>query len=191
MPSRGRGAPRSESARLAILQATARLFAQRGYEHLSIEGIAAEAGVSKQTIYRWWPAKGDLVADCLLDGMLLPSRLTIPDTGDLRADLVAWLDQLFQLLREPDGRGLMISLIAAATANEQIGARLRDSLGGSSSLAGRLATGVEAGQLRGDALVAELSEALVGAMIVKALSGRPAESADAVRLVDALLVPPG
>ncbi|MEU9835389.1 TetR/AcrR family transcriptional regulator [Streptosporangium sp. NPDC048047] len=190
MPNRGRGAPRSESARLAILQATARLFAQRGYEHLSIEGIAAEAGVSKQTIYRWWPAKGDLVADCLLDGMLLPSRLTIPDTGDLRADLVAWLDQLFQLLREPDGRGLMISLIAAATANEQIGARLRDSLGGSSSLAGRLAAGIEAGQLRGDALVAELSEALVGAMIVKALSGRPAESADAVRLVDALLMPP-
>ncbi|GAB2462473.1 TetR/AcrR family transcriptional regulator [Streptosporangium sandarakinum] len=190
MPNQRRGAPRSESARLAILQATASLFAQRGYEHLSIEGIAAEAGVSKQTIYRWWPAKSDLVADCLLDGMLLPSRLTIPDTGDLRADLIAWLEQLFQLLQEPDGRGLMISLIAAATANEQIGGRLRDSLGGDSSLAARLATGVEAGQLRGDAPVTELGEALVGAMIVKALSGRPGESADAVRLVDALLVPP-
>ncbi|GGP81042.1 TetR/AcrR family transcriptional regulator [Streptosporangium pseudovulgare] len=190
MPNQRRGAPRSESARLAILQATARLFAQRGYEHLSIEGIAAEAGVSKQTIYRWWPAKSDLVADCLLDGMLLPSRLTIPDTGDLRADLIAWLEQLFQLLQEPDGRGLMISLIAAATANEQIGGRLRDSLGGESSLVARLATGVEAGQLRDDAPVAELGEALVGAMIVKALSGRPGESADAVRLVDALLVPP-
>lgn len=187
MSASRRGATRSEAARQAILHATAELFAERGYEHLSIEGVAAQAGVGKQTIYRWWPTKGALVAECLLEGMLLPAHLSIPDTGDLRSDLIAWLERIFALLHDSNGRGLMTSLIAAATANADIGARLRDSLGGDASLAGRLMTGIAAGQLRANAPVTELSEALVGAVIVKALSGRDVGPEDAATLVDALL----
>lgn len=182
-----RGAPRSESARLAILDATARLFAERGYEHLSIEGIAAEAKVGKQTIYRWWPTKSDLVADCLLQGMLIPARLTIADTGDLAADFEDWILRIFALLGTDAGRGLLVSLIAAATSNDQIGARLRDTLGADESLEQRMRAGIDAGQLAPDALVEELSEALVGALILKALSGRPIAADDAGRLVRALI----
>lgn len=186
-PPHRRGAPRSESARVAILEATARLFAERGYEHLSIEGIAAQAKVGKQTIYRWWPTKSALVADCLLQGVLIPARLTIADTGDLAADLEDWLRRIFALLETPSGRGLLVSLIAAATTNDQIGASLRDSLGADESLEKRMRAGIAAGQLASDALIDELSEALVGAVILKALSGRPIGERDAARLVRALL----
>ncbi|GAA3900711.1 TetR/AcrR family transcriptional regulator [Microbacterium invictum] len=187
MSEQRRGAPRSEAARQAILAATAQLFAERGYEQLTIEGIAAEAGVGKQTIYRWWPTKSALVAECLLEGRLLPGQLTLPDTGDLRGDLVGWVEQIFALMDEPTGRGLVTSLVAAATANVEIGARLRDSLGGAESVTTRLTAGVAAGQLPADAPVVELSEALVGAVLLKALSGRAGQPGDAARLVDALV----
>lgn len=189
-PPHRRGAHRSETARVAILEATARLFAERGYEHLSIEGIAAAAKVGKQTIYRWWPTKSDLVADCLLQGLLIPTRLSIPDSGDLAADLEEWLLRVFAVIDTPSGRGVLVSLIAAATSNDQIGARLRDSLGADESLEERMRAGIAAGQLGSDALVEELSEALVGAVILKALSGRPIVDADAARLVRALVPPP-
>ncbi len=62
------GPVRSEAARLAILDAAVALFAERGYDHLTIEGIARRAGVGKQTIYRWWSSKGDVIAEAILEG---------------------------------------------------------------------------------------------------------------------------
>jgi AcrR family transcriptional regulator len=67
-----RGAVRSEAARTAVLAATSSLIERLGYERVTIEGIASEAGVGKQTIYRWWPSKSAVVAECLLEGALLP-----------------------------------------------------------------------------------------------------------------------
>ena len=182
-----RGAPRSEKSRQAILKAVADLFQERGYEHLSIEGVAAKAGVGKQTIYRWWPTKSDLVAECLLEGSLFPGKLTLPNTGDLRADIVNWVSQVFGLMSDPAGRGVVTSLVAAATANEKIGVRLRESLGGSDSVVARFQAGVDAGQLPAHAPVTEMSEALVGALLLKALVGNAPGPDDAQRLVDAIL----
>ncbi|MFD0559546.1 TetR/AcrR family transcriptional regulator [Stackebrandtia endophytica] len=187
MTGRRRGAVRSEAARRAILSATARLFAQAGYDNLAMERIAAEAGVGKQTIYRWWPSKGELVAECLLEGMLLPQRFALTDTGDLRADLVDWIQRLFDILSEPGGEGLLRSLIAAATENADVGRRLRDSLGGTSSIAVRLASAVASSQLRADAPLQEVGEALIGAVLVRALGRVPVAEGDAARLVDAVL----
>lgn len=186
-PAGRRGAVRSEAARTAILRATAHQFAERGYEHLSIEGIAAEAGVGKQTIYRWWATKGALVAECLLEGMLLPERLLLPDTGDIRVDLRTWLERIFALLDEPNGRGVFTSLIAAATDNIAIGERLHDSLGVESSVTRRLAAAVEAGQLPADSALTEMSEALTGALIVRALGRTPHQDGDADRLLGVIL----
>ncbi|WP_350348304.1 alpha/beta hydrolase fold domain-containing protein [Agromyces sp. G08B096] len=184
-----RGAARSEAARIAILRATATLFAARGYDHLTMEGIAAEAGVGKQTIYRWWPSKSALVAETLLEGMLLPDRFTPADTGDVRADLAAWLDVLFDFLADPGNASLLRSLVAAATENEEVGDRLRDSIGAGSLLTARLETARRAGQLRPDAPLAEIVEAMVGPLVLRALSRAPAEDGAAERLVSTVLGP--
>ena len=82
-------ARRNDRARRAVLTATLDLLQRVPYARLSIEGIAAEAGVGKQTIYRWWPSKAAVLFDAFLllsdGGDGTPPAL--PDTGDLRADL--------------------------------------------------------------------------------------------------------
>ena len=80
---------RSERSRRAILDAALDLVGEVGYARTSIEGIAARAGVGKQTIYRWWPSKGAVLLDALLalsEGEEGEVEL-LPDTGDVEADL--------------------------------------------------------------------------------------------------------
>ncbi|MET1016013.1 TetR/AcrR family transcriptional regulator [Leifsonia flava] len=189
MSEQRRGAVRSETARRAILEATARLFAARGYDHLTIEGVAHEAGVGKQTIYRWWPSKSALVADCLLEGLLLPNRLGPPDTGDIRADLVTWLDEIFDLVTQPIGESLILSLIAAAAENPDVGRRLYASMGATSALVERFEAAIAASEIRVDAPVQEIGEALMGPLIVRMLSRSPITPGTAERLVDVVLGP--
>ncbi|MFC8449889.1 TetR/AcrR family transcriptional regulator [Kitasatospora sp. NPDC057223] len=57
---------RNENARLAVLNAADDLLVERGFDGLTIEGIAARAGVAKQTIYRWWKSKVDILYDNLV-----------------------------------------------------------------------------------------------------------------------------
>lgn len=182
-----RGAPRSETARRAILDATTRLFASRGYDHLTIEGIAAEAGVGKQTIYRWWPSKGALVLECLLEGLLLPGAFDPPDTGDVRADLTTWLDRLLHFVDRPDNATLATSLVAAAAENEGVGRHLDEALGASSVLTARLQAAVDAGDLRPDAPLQQVGDTLVGAVVLHILRRAPASPHQARLLLDAVL----
>jgi AcrR family transcriptional regulator len=82
---RAPGRPRSTIADEAILEAAVELFAERGFEGLSVEDVAARAGVSKATIYRRYPSKVDLVvaaASCLAT-----DDVAFPDTGNLKDDL--------------------------------------------------------------------------------------------------------
>ena len=57
---------RSEAARLAVLEAADDLLVEHGFAGVTIEGIAAKAGVAKQTIYRWWGSKSDVLFDALV-----------------------------------------------------------------------------------------------------------------------------
>ncbi|GAB3581205.1 hypothetical protein GCM10027406_21920 [Leifsonia lichenia] len=189
MPDGRRGAPRSEAARLAILEATAALFAERGYDHLSIEGIAARAGVGKQTVYRWWSGKSALIAECLLEGMLLPDRFVLADTGDLRDDLTAWLTEVLAVLESPAGEGLFRSLIAAATENADVGSRLRESLADPRLFATRLRDARASGELRAGLPIDDVSETVIGALIFRAIAGAPSDPGFGGRLVDLVLGP--
>ncbi|WP_328418632.1 TetR/AcrR family transcriptional regulator [Micromonospora sp. NBC_00389] len=95
-------ARRKEASRQAILTAAFDLLREVGYAKLSIEGIAARAGVGKQTIYRWWPSKGTVIFDAFL--LLSASEgepPVLPDTGDLEADLTAVLRATVTELNDP------------------------------------------------------------------------------------------
>ncbi|MET0590130.1 MAG: TetR/AcrR family transcriptional regulator, partial [Naasia sp.] len=145
MSEQKRGAARSEAARVAILQATADLLAHRGYELLSMEGIAAQAHVGKQTIYRWWPSKSALVAESMLDGFLMPGGAEPASTGDIRVDLADWLREIFVFVEAPENEVLIRSLVSAATDNRDIGRRLHDRLGAGSALTVRVQEAVDSG----------------------------------------------
>lgn len=115
---------RSERSRVAIIEATRALLLDRGFDGLSIEAVAARAGVGKQTIYRWWPSRPALVADVLLedaDKILA----TMPHTDDVTADLVAWAGTLAAALTTKRGNAMLRILTAASLEHEDTAARLR------------------------------------------------------------------
>jgi AcrR family transcriptional regulator len=183
-----RGGPlRSEEARLAILRATARLFLERGFGHLSIEGIAAEAGVGKQTIYRWWPGKSDLVAEALIEGFLMPEHFAPSFTGTLRDDLASWMRIVLDFVDDPGHDEMLRSLLAAGTTNPAIGERIRERLGADGDLVHRLEKGVTDGELPPTAPISSIIELLVGAIVLRVFAPSNRDDGEAERLVDVVL----
>ncbi|MFY2564467.1 TetR/AcrR family transcriptional regulator [Corallococcus terminator] len=90
---------RSGRSHQAILKAVVELVGEQGYARLTIEAIAARAGVGKQTIYRWWPTKGALVLDAF--AALAGEAAALPDTGNLAVDLKTVLRATVVELCEP------------------------------------------------------------------------------------------
>ena len=187
-PEQRRGPGRSESARLAILTATARQFAERGYDSLTMEGIAAEAKVGKQTIYRWWPSRTALVADALAEGLIMPDWFVPADSGDIRADLEEWVQNVVDFIREPGHDDLLRSLVVAAAEDEAVAQRLNERLGVLQFLGERMRRAVEAGELDAQP-VEDLVEALLGAVVVRTLRRSPLDDGFAPRLVATLFGP--
>jgi AcrR family transcriptional regulator len=183
------GPVRSTAAREAILDATARLFHNQGYDRLTIEGIAKEAGVGKQTIYRWWPSRGALIGECLADGRLIPVDLVVPNTGELLADVATWLRTVMTLVDAPEGSALLRSLVSAATEDENVGAHLTESLGVEQYLTERLRAGIRDGQLPADAPIEQIGAAILGAIIVQSLGRRTPDAGSMEHLVRYLFTP--
>jgi AcrR family transcriptional regulator len=117
----GPGRPRSEATRRAILAAALGELQERGYAALTIEGIAARAGAGKQTIYRWWPTKADVVLDALLDKAEM--LVAVPDKGTLDADLSAFLRATFG---QRGLRPVLSGLMAQAVLDPTFGAAFRE-----------------------------------------------------------------
>jgi AcrR family transcriptional regulator len=118
-----RGRPRSEESRRAILAAALEIAAASGYAALTIEGIAARAGVGKQTIYRWWPTK----ADVLLEAAAAKADLRVPvtDRGSYAADLRAFLTASYKMANDRALADLLRALMAEAQLDEAFGERFR------------------------------------------------------------------
>ncbi|GLY91802.1 TetR/AcrR family transcriptional regulator [Actinoallomurus iriomotensis] len=118
------GRKRSEESRRAILAAAAELTAEVGYASLTIEGIAARSGAGKQTIYRWWPSKADVLLDSL--ATKADVHIPIPDEGAYEADLRAFLAATFTLGSRPQVVQLLRALMAEAQINAEFGERFRE-----------------------------------------------------------------
>src|ERR1700748_3785502 len=103
---------RNEAPRRAALPAADGLLAERGYDAVTIEGIAARAGVAKQTIYRWWPSKVDVLLDTLVDDA--QEALAVPDTGSVTEDARRYLRQLARFLTGDAAGRVLLALIGEA-----------------------------------------------------------------------------
>lgn len=117
------GRPRSEKARLAILQSTLKLLEEIGFADLTIEEIAARAEVGKATVYRWWPDKGALIADAFASSAT--RHLRFPDTGSLYKDMSRQMGQLVKVLRSRKGR-IVSAILAAGQSDKDLIAAFRD-----------------------------------------------------------------
>jgi AcrR family transcriptional regulator len=84
------GRPRSDASKVALIQATFEMLREIGYERMTIDAIAARAGVGKATIYRWYETKEELVIEALASASQEEQEF-VPDTGSLAADLQAMI----------------------------------------------------------------------------------------------------
>jgi AcrR family transcriptional regulator len=112
-----RGRPRSEKARNAILEAAAELLLLRGLGAVSMDAVAERAGVSKATIYRWWPSKEMLALDALVDWAA--HRVPTRDTGSLRGDLLALVRPWVREIRRRSFGPVIAALITEAQSDPQ------------------------------------------------------------------------
>lgn len=121
--SRAPGRPRSEEARTAIFRSALRLLGKNGFADLTIEDIAAEAGVGKATVYRWWPNKAALIADAFASSTT--RRLHFPDTGSLRTDMSQQMRQLVKVFQSKRGR-IVSAILAGGQSDRDLISAFRD-----------------------------------------------------------------
>lgn len=167
MPSDLAPRRRSEKSRTAIVTATRALLLERGFDGLTIEAVAARAGVGKQTIYRWWPSRPALVADVMLEDAdrILAS---VNHTGDLAEDLVGWVRKLVTSLTTARGSAMLRTLTAAGMEHEETAVKLR--AGFSSPLHESVRNRLLADGL--DEVTADsAADAIVGGVVYPILSG--------------------
>jgi AcrR family transcriptional regulator len=93
-----RGRPRQASAGKAIVDATLELLAERGFQEATIEAIAARAGVGRNTIYRRWGSKEELIVDALQE---LVVDLDFQDGDDVYSLLLDWIRDFVRVFGDP------------------------------------------------------------------------------------------
>lgn len=185
---RGPGRPRDARHDRRILAATLRMLQEQGYGGLTIEGVAAGAGVGRPTIYRRWPSKPALVVAALVQS----TRLALPvlDTGSLRRDLIAVQRHQVELMNSPDNRRVTAGLIADLAADPELAETYVTQY-----LAPRRASvwqvlqrGVDRGELDPDVDFAFVYDLLIGPLFMRAVVwGQPLAPDAADKTVDVIL----
>jgi AcrR family transcriptional regulator len=185
---RERGRRRSERSHAAIVRATQELLVERGYRELTIEGVAARAGVGKQTIYRWWPSRAALVLEAYLAGSdaLPPPAPRASVREDVRA-LLGWLEGV---LAQPIGGRVLAGLVADLQHDPDLAEGYhRDVVPARRShMLAALERGRERGEIRADADLEVAVDTLHGAIFYRLLlSGEPLDDEFAESLAGQVL----
>ncbi len=119
---RGRGRPRDEEARARILEATLEVLEHTCFPNATVDAIAERAGVSKATIYRWWPTKAAVFIEALREATA--QEMPFPETGNLAEDIHAQLQNFVKLLTGPRGRTFK-AFIAGAQSDPEVAEAFR------------------------------------------------------------------
>lgn len=120
------GRPRDPETDQAILRAALQLLTDRGYAGMSVEGVASRAGVGKTTIYRRYASKEELVAAAL--AALRDDLGPLPDTGDIRSDMVEMILQMRRALQQGPGLGMIGALLVEERRSPELLELLRERL---------------------------------------------------------------
>jgi AcrR family transcriptional regulator len=180
------GRPRSEASRRAVLAAAYTILVETGLGRFSIEAVAARAGVARTTIYRWWPTRGLLAIDSLLENFR--PHLVYRRTGSTTVDFHALVGSLAAGLSGPAGR-VAASILAQAQSDDETRKlffeRFSEPL--RVETAALLRQGVELGQFRADLDLACVIDAAVGAVYLRLLFGQPLDPDWAHELSETLL----
>ena len=184
------GRRRNDAAQDAILDAAFRLLSGPDADGVTIDAIAAEAGVGRQTIYRWWPSKGAVVADALARHALVvvPER----ETGSFTGDLEAFLADSFAGLRDQRLAGRLRQIVATAQQDEHVAKVLADFTAvRRAALRALLERGRDAGELAPEADLDMLVDMAYGVLYYRLLVGHAPLDENAARSLAAELTSSG
>jgi AcrR family transcriptional regulator len=172
--ARSRGRPRSDSARRAILRAARELIDENGPTALTVEGIAARAGVGKPTIYRWWPDRHSVAMAALME-----SESAVSSSGStVRSPMAALHRQLrkvVSLFATSIGRNVT-TMIASADNDSELSKAFRNHFVLARREEGRalLLQAIDRGEIRSDANVEIVLDMIYGALFFRLLMGHAA-----------------
>ena len=121
---RGRGRRPAEAVRQAVLAAAGAMLFETGLAGLTFDKVAQRAGVSKMTLYKWWPSPGALAFEAYFAAV--EHRLAFDDTGDVEHDLRAQLHAFVRLLTAERGGPVIAALVGAAQADPDLAAILAE-----------------------------------------------------------------
>lgn len=170
-----------------MLEAAADLLDEGGLTAATIEAVAARAGVSKVTIYKWWSTRGAVAIDAYFHRYRQTGDFA--DTGDVQADLIGQIQVLIRAFRGRAGR-IMAELVGQAQTDEVLAEALRTRWIGPrrSATAAVLRRAVDRGELRPDIDVATVMDQLYGPVYYRLTMGHEALTTGlAVTLVTSLL----
>ncbi len=182
------GRPRDAAIDDAVMESALTLLDENGPGPLSIDAIAAHAGVSKASIYRRWDSKGDVLIDAINS---LAGDIEEPDTGAIRSDLIRIVGSLTHFMSDARAGSLLPWLVGEIAAGSEMGIRyLETVIMPRRAMMSRVIDGaVDRGELRIDLDVAVAVDMLIGPLVVGKLT-RSAELSNPMRhavLVDTLL----
>lgn len=180
------GDPRVERSRRVILEAVLHELGEVGYGALTIEAVAARAGVGKSTIYRHWPGKLELVEDAF---RTLKAPVVVPEAGTLRDRVIGVLEQVAGLVQQSTYSACMPALIEAAERDPRVrDFHSRFTAERRAALVALLRDAVEADELAPGTDPELLADALVGPILLRRLMlAQPVGPEIAPALVDQLL----
>jgi AcrR family transcriptional regulator len=186
--SRG-GRPRDPSRDGVIRAAILRLLAEVGYGALTMDAVAAEAGVGKATIYRRWRTKQDLVVDTIAD--LNRDEANPPDTGSLEEDLRQMLHRLVAVISGPLGAATL-SLLSTVPHQPALADAFRKGPLNvwQTAFAQVWAQAEERGEVRPGTSASVAAESTSALLVQRwLLTGRPVDEAYADQVLDEVVLP--
>lgn len=182
------GRPRKPETNAAILDAALDLFGEVGYEGMTVEAVAARAGVGKATIYRRWSNKDDLIIAAIQEML---TTVEVPDIGDLRKTLVNLVGGAIAFMNTSTAGSIFPRMAGEVAARTPLGVRYVETIIGPRRAMVRaiLAQAVADEVLRPDLDVALLADTLVGPIILRKILRELDSGPDDMpeRLVDTLL----
>jgi AcrR family transcriptional regulator len=176
---RGRGRPRDPQTDERIIAAAAELLRQRGFERMTVDDVAAHAGVGKATVYRRWPSKDDLAVAAM--ERLYSVEMPDVDTGSLRGDLTESYRAVLAFVRSPQGSAYLKMSIAESVRDERIAALYRTATERAEGQARQMYLRAMArGEIRRDADLDCCVQWLGGLIAMRAITDRPLPTLDEV-----------
>jgi AcrR family transcriptional regulator len=167
------GRPRSDAARIAVLHAVDDLLVEDGYAAMTMKGIAARAGVGKQTVYRWWSSKAEILLEAVMQDA--KTELAVDPTLTSAEEIDHFLAAVLRFLTDSHAGAAYRALVGEAQHDVKVAALIRSCDALVAGALPVLARAVARGDLPAALDLEEAAAQLVGPVFFRVFTGQSTE----------------